>query len=585
MNNSRKALRRTLLCSIVAVVILIAAVVSVAGTYKKKNKVDPTGEVVKVWDGETKTAPIGSGTKDDPYIIASPDNLAYMSTEMDLTKFEYFSLIADLNMGGYDFTPIGNGANELTGFFYGNGYKITNIGEDEEGYYSSSKVQAPSLFGVVGAVDISDLTVEYAFDKAVDTAGFGGIAMISTGYTRISRCANITEKIEFVDCYAGYQAYGGIVGRTRGNLLIENCYSLTDMTFSGTSRAIGGLLGYCDAGGNVIRNSYTAGLIQALSGSRLSVGNIVGFGYNESPSLTLCILENVYSIYDNLGSYTNPSDKWSVLLNSGDWTMDPEINGGLPFLKIVEEEKVSEPSRDGEYEGEEAYTSESEYETVTETETVSTGTYTGYIVTYRVEYEYEYECLWTWTLNDAYDPDDSSGTESRGFWTLSSREWLETYSTKTEVGRSYYDNTPDDDTTYYYVSVTYDANGGTVNSSSTYTKSYTWSSKVNGWTSSSLVTPDARTNYTFDGWYDSATGGNLYDAVSDFEVKDYSITLYAHWTNTVGDTILDSGNLTVGSSGDGTITVNFDPNGGYIVWDGVKYASLKVTYLYHDDGY
>lgn len=84
-------------------------------------------------------------------------------------------------------------------------------------------------------------------------------------------------------------------------------------------------------------------------------------------------------------------------------------------------------------------------------------------------------------------------------------------------------------------SVTFNANGGNVSDSSKtvyYGQSY-----------GTLPTP-TRDNYTFDGWYTVATGGNLITAntVVDSLVN---ITLYAHWTPNA-------------------FTVYFDANGGYV---------------------
>ena len=99
--------------------------------------------------------------------------------------------------------------------------------------------------------------------------------------------------------------------------------------------------------------------------------------------------------------------------------------------------------------------------------------------------------------------------------------------------------------------VTYNGNGGSTPSAQTSTKSFT------GWTTSgagtlsgttytfgagagtltanyknnaiTLPTP-TRTGYTFDGWYDAATGGNKVGDGGASYIPTKAITLYAHWT-------------------------------------------------------
>ena len=66
--------------------------------------------------------------------------------------------------------------------------------------------------------------------------------------------------------------------------------------------------------------------------------------------------------------------------------------------------------------------------------------------------------------------------------------------------------------------VTFDANGGTVNPSS---KNVTYNSEYG-----TLPTP-ARTGYTFNGWYTGASSGDLVTS-STKVTRDYAHTLYAH---------------------------------------------------------
>ena len=103
--------------------------------------------------------------------------------------------------------------------------------------------------------------------------------------------------------------------------------------------------------------------------------------------------------------------------------------------------------------------------------------------------------------------------------------------------------------------VTFDANGGSVNISSktvTVGESY-----------GNLPTP-VRNGYTFDGWYTSADGGSNIWASSTVS-RTWDHTLYAHWTGSIQ-----------------TCTVTFDANGGSVstsgktVTVGESYGSLPT---------
>lgn len=94
--------------------------------------------------------------------------------------------------------------------------------------------------------------------------------------------------------------------------------------------------------------------------------------------------------------------------------------------------------------------------------------------------------------------------------------------------------------------VTFDPNGGSVSSNS---KTVTYGSNYG-----TFPTP-TRNGYTFDGWYTSATGGNL--VTSNVAVRlTGNQTLYAHWTENKQ-----------------TYTLYFDPDGG-----SVDISSMTVVY-------
>ena len=103
----------------------------------------------------------GTGIKDDPYQIATAEQLAKLAKEVNsgvvgqTHSGEYFKLIAPIDLSGKRWVPIGYGninSHSFSGYFDGNNQAITGLYVDERG----NNVCA-GLFGVV--VAISDETV------------------------------------------------------------------------------------------------------------------------------------------------------------------------------------------------------------------------------------------------------------------------------------------------------------------------------------------------------------------------------------------------------------------------------------------
>ena len=86
------------------------------------------------WDGSTQTQPSGSGTKDDPYLIANGANLAWMAGQTrahNSLSGKYFKQTADIDLGGKIWAPIGGGIEAgntyFCGTYVGCGYSISNF--------------------------------------------------------------------------------------------------------------------------------------------------------------------------------------------------------------------------------------------------------------------------------------------------------------------------------------------------------------------------------------------------------------------------------------------------------------------------
>ena len=245
----------------------------------------------------------GRGTQDDPYLIATPEQLGGVRHNLN----KHFRQIADIDLSGYSsgkgWNPIGaDYRNPFTGTFNGNGYKITNLTINLPklaglfGYTNGSTIKNVSLLNIsiTGMERIGGLVGEnygniingyatgyvsgegwsigglvgYNYEggdiknsyATVDVSGdsyLGGLAGVNQG--------DITNSYAIGDVSGG-SYLGGLVGVNQGD--ITNSYATGDV--SGMER-IGGLVG--ENYGNII-NGYATGHV---SGEGWSIGGVVGY--------------------------------------------------------------------------------------------------------------------------------------------------------------------------------------------------------------------------------------------------------------------------------------------------------------------
>lgn len=226
----------------------------------------------------------GTGTKDDPYLISTGEELAYLSQQVNNgTSYtgQYFKLTQDillnrLNADGTfvsqpdqrnEFTSIGSMNEPFNGNFNGNGYEIIGL------YINKNWVDYQGLFGYAGTRSvIQDLKVSGSIaghDKTGSIAGYTN--GLITGCS--SDCA-ITIK------WAQY--HGGIAGYAEANSVISNC------TVCGTVEGkeyVGGAVGYTEGkiidctGDNVVSGyQRVGGMAGYAAGIRSEISNCTFFG-------------------------------------------------------------------------------------------------------------------------------------------------------------------------------------------------------------------------------------------------------------------------------------------------------------------
>ncbi|RDU47417.1 hypothetical protein DWU89_19745 [Parabacteroides acidifaciens] len=259
----------------------------------------------------TSIANSGTGTKDDPILIASGAELAYLAqqvnnnknlkvggdngTDIDNTNGfsdKYFALSDNIDLAGGEWTPIGtygkNGLNhEFCGHFDGKGHTVSGLKMDLHVESGDDSWTLAGLFGYVKDGTLQNLGVELADAGIVVSAkkGYvyaGGIAgkitAFSSGKPVILRNCYVTGKGGVRITGAGESAYaGGITGHTLeryGIVRITHCYTLVDVEATGTRDSYaGGIAGYANG---ELSYTYATGKVEVKGGTGRTAGGICG---------------------------------------------------------------------------------------------------------------------------------------------------------------------------------------------------------------------------------------------------------------------------------------------------------------------
>lgn len=244
---------------------------------------------------QTATAPSGTGTEGDPYLIATLDNL-YWLTQNTSEWGDYFLQTADIDASststwhtGSGFSPIGNTSTQFTGTYDGNGYSISEL------FINRGSTDNVGIFGWVFGGSISNLTITDAditgssyvgllagqidFSSAISNirvegsvTGNGSRVGGIVGYAEAS---TITKSYVNIDLTGNWRT-GGLIGETGSGLVIQE--SVVTGTVSGDG-ATGGMVGFL-LGGN-ISNSYSTA---DVTGTSNNLGGLIGV--NESGNIT-----------------------------------------------------------------------------------------------------------------------------------------------------------------------------------------------------------------------------------------------------------------------------------------------------------
>ena len=197
----------------------------------------------------------GTGSKDDPYIINSSTALKDFSEKYNKNpekyKGKYWKQTAEIDMKGMSYVPVGI-ETAFSGFYDGNGYKITNLA-------ISSSANAVGLFALAeGETVIENIVVSKSCTIRGDANGccIGSIVgIILDDRVLIQNCTNyaMVESNAPAGAFAGIKvsSAGGIVGSADGTILYCKNYGKISQSTPFTHRA-GGITGHTPHGGMIV---------------------------------------------------------------------------------------------------------------------------------------------------------------------------------------------------------------------------------------------------------------------------------------------------------------------------------------------
>ena len=282
-------------------------------------------EVNGVWtDYAASSFDGGSGTKDDPYKIATAEQLALLASDVnsgiaDKTHAnDYFVLTSNIDLSGHRWIPIGfqisssRHYKSFSGFFDGNGKKITGLYVDERGNDRSA-----GLFGVVSAVSneptFKDIIIENATvyaGNSTDSSDFSYGGGVLAGMITVLGGSNV-DYIAIKNCTVSGTVNsnmyaGGLVGDAN-YALITNCVADVEVTGLATS---GGFVG------NAFESEFTNCIAYKNVSGGWSTGGFAGILYYNSTINRCAAYGDVRATNWNVGGFVGYTEEGIKISNS-----------------------------------------------------------------------------------------------------------------------------------------------------------------------------------------------------------------------------------------------------------------------------
>ena len=248
------------------------------------------------WDGTIATGfEGGDGSSNDPYIIATASQLAYLAQQVNggnAYEGKYFRQTANFDLAGKKWTPIGAGNSKpFKGKFDGNNHEIFGLKVETDWYaglfgyiYSGSvknvricsgsvKASVHYVGGIVGDFNYSTMENCTASVNVSGNSNVGGLAGNISGST-VSNCHFLSgEIVGSGDGNWDGEYVGGIVGHVQSS----NVSTVKDCSANASVKGkinVGGLCGWFGNGDHEFSNCTMKGSVTVTGGY---CGGLVGY--------------------------------------------------------------------------------------------------------------------------------------------------------------------------------------------------------------------------------------------------------------------------------------------------------------------
>ena len=269
----------------------------------------------EVWDGSiAKAFAGGTGTKDDPYEIATGAQLAYFAERVNAGEYgekyadTYFELTSDIDLGGKEWDPIGDTVSALilggkdylvfAGNFDGKGYTIKNltIGTEASPYSGDVCGLFGATSGTIEDVVLENVSINYIGEK-YSSAYYFRMAGALVGYSMgdIVNCTvtGLDMKAGSDGSYVTLNSIGGLVGIQDGDTTVSHSRVSGKIEESTKKGNVGGFVGTLAKGSSAKYCGADVSVEVTGSGRGIAVGGFVGIGNGVTTDETL--IENCYA--------------------------------------------------------------------------------------------------------------------------------------------------------------------------------------------------------------------------------------------------------------------------------------------------
>ncbi len=270
-----------------------------------ENDAELAGDDLTKWDGSTiDTDWYTTDTTKTEYTISTAAQLAGLASLVNGTDKVTFEgktvkIGADLDMGSFEWTPIGNNTTsygstyKFKGTFDGQGHTISNIKISDVEILSNA-VFNRGFFGYTESATIKDFTLIVDITYAKNNAG----GVVATAKNTTFDGITVKGSIQVSSKASAANQVGGIVGNTDTSVTITNCKNEANINGNASAYDV-------DTGTNkknYVKSTYVGGIVgKAVKatisdcentgkiGGGYAVGGIVGQTYTNPSTIERCI--------------------------------------------------------------------------------------------------------------------------------------------------------------------------------------------------------------------------------------------------------------------------------------------------------